>query len=110
MEHIIANFIRNFLEERSILAPYEHGVRKGYSNTTELVSTVQLFSSILDKSGQVDVIFLDFRGAFDKVPHGKLILKFEHIGLPYITWFARLRAIFGIRRNLLMLILATQNR
>lgn len=72
------------------MTPFQHGFRKGYSTTTQLVSSIHVFSSILDRSGQVDIIFLDFSKAFDRVPHDKLIIKLENIGLPYfiVRWIA----------------------
>lgn len=48
----------------------------------ELVTTVHNISLVLDKGGQVDVLFLDFCKAYDKVSHSKLFLKLELIGLP----------------------------
>lgn len=82
LEHVIVGFIHEFLAERNILSPYQHGFRKNMSTVTQLVTTVHHFSAVLDESGQVDVVFLDFSKAFDKVPHEKLLYKLEHIGLP----------------------------
>lgn len=82
LEHVIAGFIHEFLAERNILSPYQHGFRKKMSTVTQLVTTVHHFSAALDESGQVEVVFLDFSKAFDKVPHDKLLYKLEFIGLP----------------------------
>lgn len=88
LEHVIANYITNFLNENNILTPFQHGFRKGLSTVTQLVTVIHTFASILDKSGQIDVIFLDFRKAFDLVPHNKLIFKLKNIGLPefIVNW------------------------
>lgn len=88
LEHIIAICITNFLDEHHILSPFQHNFRKGLSTVTQLVSVVHFFTSVLDKAGQVDVIFLDFRKAFDRVPHDKLIFKLQVTGLPQylIAW------------------------
>lgn len=82
LEHIVANYITDFLNNMNILTPFQHGFRKGFSTVTQLVSVIHTFASILGKSGQIDVIFLDFKKAFDLVPHDKLIFKLKHIGLP----------------------------
>lgn len=39
-------------------------------------------------NGQVDILFLDFSKAFDRVSHNKLILKMKTIGIPpeIINW------------------------
>lgn len=82
LEHIIANYIAKFLNDNGLLSPFQHGFRKGFSTVTQLTSIVHSFASVLDKSGQVDVIFLDFRKAFDLVSHAHLMRKLQSIGLP----------------------------
>lgn len=82
LEHIISNYMINFLDAHNVLSPFQHGFRKGLSTTTQLISCVHSFSSVLDKSGQTDVIFLDFSKAFDTIPHSKLIHKLNLISFP----------------------------
>lgn len=88
LEHVISKRVVEFLEQNSILTNFQHGFRKGYSTVTQLVSVVHSFAETLDKNGQMDVIFLDFSKAFDKVIHHKLITKLRDINLPdiFITW------------------------
>lgn len=88
LEHIIAKEINNFIGDNSILSSCQHGFRKGFSTTTQLTSIVHNFASVLDGSGQVDVLFLDFKKAFDLVSHRKLIDKLESINLPtyIVNW------------------------
>ena len=42
----------------------------------------------VDEGSSVDVIYLDFQKAFDKVPHQRLILKIKSQGMgnSIITW------------------------
>ena len=42
------------------------------STSTQLSSIVHDWSSVLQKRSQVDVVFLDFQKAFDRVPHHRL--------------------------------------
>lgn len=90
LEHIVVSFIQEFFIKNNILSPHQHDFRKGLSTTTQLISTVHEISSVLDQSGQIDILFLDLSKAFDRVPHGKLLYKLECIGLPLyiIQWIA----------------------
>lgn len=81
LEHIISNMVTDFLDKNNFITEFQHGFRKGYSTVTQLVTTVHEFASTLDKSGQIDAVFIDFSKAFDRVPHGKLLFKLESIGL-----------------------------
>lgn len=64
--------MRNSSEQNSILTNFQHGFRQGYSTVTQLVTVVHSFAEALDNNGQMDVIFLDFSKAFDKVIRHKL--------------------------------------
>lgn len=88
LEHIIAKYIIGFLDDNNILSNVQHGFRKGFSTVTQLTSVVHSFASVLDKSGQADIIFMDFSKAFDLVSHSKLIDKLKQVGLPnfIVNW------------------------
>lgn len=90
MEHIICSELNNFLDNRNVLTSFQHGFRKGLSTTTQLASTIHDFAQILDRGSQVDVLFIDFSKAFDKVPHCQLLFKLEKLGLPHglVNWIA----------------------
>lgn len=77
LEHVVAGYIKSFLSEKGILSPKQHGFRKGMSTVKQLVTSVHEFLAILDDSGQLDVLFLDFCKAFDKVPNAILLYKLE---------------------------------
>ena len=81
MEHIIAKEIRIHLEFINFFSPTQHGFRPGFSTTTQLSLFSHDLSSVLDSRSQVDVVFLDFSKAFDKVPHSKLIYKLSKLDL-----------------------------
>ena len=44
----------------------------------------------LDKKGQMDVMIMDFRKAFEVVPHKRLMLKLDHFGIggPTHDWIS----------------------
>ncbi len=42
---------------------------------TQLIEVMEDFTKMLDKGQSIDVIYLDFRKAFDSVPHERLLIK-----------------------------------
>lgn len=74
--------MNNFLNGPKILTPFQQGFRKGLSTVTQLSTVIHSFAFVLDRGGQMDVIFPDFQKAFDVVPHDKLICKLNHLGFP----------------------------
>ena len=62
-----------FADERDLLSEDQHGFRSGHSCVTQLLEIVEIWSStcMLDEDGGIDVVYLhvDFRKAFDSVPH-----------------------------------------
>jgi hypothetical protein len=57
------------------------GFLPGRSTVSQLIQVVHEYAKALEKNQQVDVIYLDFAKAFDKVPHNKLLYKFESFGI-----------------------------
>lgn len=80
-EHIIAKHILRFLDQNTLLYPYQHGFRTGLSTVTQLIETIHDFAAAVDIRQQVDVVCVDFAKAFDKVPHVQLIFKLRNAGI-----------------------------
>lgn len=89
MEKIIVRKLTSFLLENHTISEFQHGFLPGRSTITNLISCLDSWTKSFDKNEQVDVIYLDFEKAFDKVPHNLLLYKLEH---------------HGVRGSLLMLI------
>lgn len=79
LEHIVFKHISAFLDRNNIIDSRQHGFRKGLSTTTQLLETVHDLASALDSHSQIDIIFLDFEKAFDRVSHHKLLIKLKPI-------------------------------
>ena len=60
---------------------------------------MELWSEILDSGRPVDVIYLDFRKAFDTVPHRRLLKKLEAYDIKgdLLTWIDNF--LFGRRQR-----------
>lgn len=88
LEHIIHKHLSTFLEEHNVISKAQHGFRKGYSTCTQLIQTIHDFAEAINEGKQTDVIFLDFRKAFDTVSHNKLIYKLSSVikNDKLITW------------------------
>lgn len=74
-EHIIYSNLYSFLDSLHFFSPSQHGFRSGYSCNTQLVEFYHHISRSLDSRKYVDCVFLDFRKAFDTVPHQLLLYK-----------------------------------
>ena len=64
--------------------------RKGRSCLSNLLEFLDKVTGCIDDGDSVDVNFLDFAKAFDKVSHRRLILKLRahHIDEKLINWIA----------------------
>jgi len=74
---IWSDFNKSHGVDYSVLTPSQHGFRKGGSCLSNLLVFLDLVTDSLDNQDNVDVIYLDFAKAFDKVPHGRLLDKLE---------------------------------
>ena len=73
LEHIVLSNIHDNLEH--ILNPNQHGLRRGLSCTSQLVTTVNEIMKLVDDDNIVHAVILDISKAFDKVSHSLLIGK-----------------------------------
>jgi len=48
---------------------------------TQLLITIELWTELLDTGVPLDVIYLDFKKAFDSVPHKRLLSKLDAYGI-----------------------------
>ena len=60
------------------LNPLQHGF---HSCQTRLLETFHQLARTIDHGASSLIIFLDFAKAFDSVPHQRLLLKLDHIGV-----------------------------
>ena len=81
MEKIIRDAIVQHMEGNDLFSPHQHGFIKGKSCTTQLLEFIEDISSALDDGVDVDVIYIDFKKAFDKVPHQRLLVKLRGYGI-----------------------------
>ena len=81
MESIIRDNLMEYLDKGGKLSEDQHGFRSGRSCVTQLLEIVEVWSSMLDEGAGIDVVYLDFRKAFDSVPHQRLLKKAHAYGI-----------------------------
>ena len=81
VEHIIHSQIINHFENHHILTDRQFGFRKGRSCESQLLLTLDDLARGLRDGEQIDAILLDFSKAFDRVPHERLLLKLNFLGV-----------------------------
>ena len=80
-ESIIRDFIVAHLESNETINGTQHGFRKGGSCLSNLLQFLDQVTRSIEEDECVDVIYLDFAKAFDKVPHGRLMEKLDKHGI-----------------------------
>ena len=81
LESVIKDEVVKHLDRFKLIKDSQHGFTKGRSCLTNLLEFFEEVTSILDGGKPVDVIYLDFAKAFDKVPHRRLIRKLQSHGI-----------------------------
>ena len=81
LETLIREKLVNHLEENNILKDTQHGFRNKRSCLTNLLDFFHDVLNLYDESKAVDIIYLDFQKAFDKVPHKRLLIKLKSHGI-----------------------------
>ena len=80
-EKVIVKNLVNYMESINVFNPGQHGFTKGRSYLAELLEHHHKILAELESNGSVDVVYLDFCKAFDKVDHEALLRKLLSIGV-----------------------------
>jgi len=77
MESIIRDQLVNHLKFNNLIKSSQHGFMKNKSCTTNLLEFLDRVTTLIEDGDSVDVIYLDFSKAFDKVPINRLLDKIK---------------------------------
>ena len=80
-EKIVKKTLCNHLLQNNLLSPHQYGFIPGRCTDTQLLATIKEWQKSLDNSIPTDVAYLDFRKAFDAVPHKRLLFKLNNYGV-----------------------------
>ncbi|CAM4721027.1 unnamed protein product [Lepidochelys kempii] len=81
VETIVKNKIVRHIDEHNLLGKSKRGFCKGKSCLTNLLEFFEGVNKHMDKGDPVDIVYLDFQKAFDKVPHQRLLSKVSCHGI-----------------------------
>ena len=81
LEKIVRKNIMAHLNENNLLSKHQHGFCEGKSCLTNLLEALEDITSMIDDGLPVDGVFLDFKKAFDKVSHERLLFKVHQMGI-----------------------------
>ena len=80
-EKVIRKRIIEFLQKTGKLNDSQHGFRSGRSTLSQLLSHFDKILKGLERGDDVNVVYLDFAKAFDKVDHGVVLKKLKSLGI-----------------------------
>ena len=91
LETLIRDHMVEFLVKHNLINTSQHEFLKARSCLTNLLCFFEEITKWVDDGSPVDVVYIDFQKAFDKVPHQKLILKLKAhgIGNDVINWIEK---------------------
>ena len=69
LERLIKDHMVDFLVKHKLLNSSQHGFLKARSCLTNMLCFLEEITKWIDVGSPVDIIYLDFQKAFDKVPH-----------------------------------------
>ena len=81
LERLINQAIMTHLSQHNLIKDTQHGFLPKRSCRTNLLLYLELLTSCIDKGLHIDVLYLDFAKAFDKVPHKRSLKKFQAHGV-----------------------------
>lgn len=92
LEKHVSRSLSAYWDDNHLIPRAEHGFRKNMSTTTQLIECHDSWTASLDVRDPVDVLYVDFRRAFDSVPIPRLLLKISasnvsEMALEWLTSF-----------------------
>lgn len=91
MEKIICDAIIEYLKLYDLIRRSQHGFMRSRSTLTNLLAYLEELTKIMDAGHSLDVVYLDFLKAFDKVPIQRLLSKCSGLGIQgkLLKWIER---------------------
>jgi hypothetical protein len=84
MEKLVRNQIVEHMKRNELFSKKQFGFVSGRSMTLQLLLVLDQWTEIIDNGGSIDSVYMDFMKAFDKIPHRRLIKKWNTMALENI--------------------------
>ena len=81
MERIIHSEVISTLEAHHLISTHQYGFRRGLSTSHLLLEAVNDWGKALQCRDSCHCLLLDFAKAFDSVPHQRLLLRLQNLGV-----------------------------
>jgi hypothetical protein len=75
LESVVRDAVVNHFTENNLYTDCQHGFRRKRSCVTQLLQVMEDFTSLMDQGEDFDIVYCDFKKAFDSVPHERLLVK-----------------------------------
>ena len=81
MESIVRDAMVDHLMKNNLFTDDQHGFVPGRNCITQLLVCIEAWTQMIEDGYCFDAIYTDFSKAFDSVPHERLFLKIESLGI-----------------------------
>ena len=81
LEPIIRDHLMDHLKRNKLFSNRQYRFIGGRSTGLQMLKVLDKWTEIMDRGGEIDVIYLDFMKAFDTVPYRRLISKLASYGI-----------------------------
>ena len=81
LESFVRDAIVKQMNEYGLYSDDQHGFRTKRSCVTQLLEVMEILTDCIEEGNPIDIIYLDFKKAFDSVPHQRLLIKLKSYGI-----------------------------
>ena len=81
LEQFVRDSIVDHMTDNNLYSECQHGFRKKRSCVTQLLEVHEKLTDMIDDGKSIDIIYVDFKKAFDSIPHERLLLKMKGYGI-----------------------------